>query len=55
MAAILLSMCVLLCCVLLCCVLQELHVVFAGDSEGRVHVLDPRTQEPVNVLQVCCV
>jgi hypothetical protein len=26
--------------------------VFAGDSEGRVHVLDPRTHEPVNVLQV---
>jgi hypothetical protein len=26
--------------------------VFAGDSEGRVHVLDPRTQEPVNILQV---
>lgn len=43
--------CAVLCCVMLCHV-QELHVVFAGDSEGRVHVLDPRTQEPVNVLQV---
>lgn len=30
----------------------ELHMVLAGDSEGKVHVMDPRVSSPVGAMQL---